>query len=605
MPIRRRLTISFLASLFLYPFLTDAQNIRGKVIYISTSQEVLLKFRSGITNYNFTPKETASLFEKQLTNKKNFSISSKAENFSTSSLAIMEGENTHLFILQYKDKLDPTTESLYDFSTKEKLRNEVEKMLGGPAETSATPAVHSSTKIVATSQVTKTEESKPISQNAIDLYLDLTLKANQAFLNKNFTEAKDYYKKALGHRPNDPWCVSQIQRIEDQQYNNIVADQRKADELDYQKHIRIADSAFVKMAYDMAKSAYTLAMGEKPNDPYAKAQLSKIDIALKEENYGLYMSIGADALSDQLFNNAESAYEEALKIKPNDAEAKKGLAKAITARTDFLKKQTGEKLKLENENRYNDNEIQRQYNLAVKQGNLALTKADYSVAKNFYAQAQALKPDETLPASQMKLINARLAEIHDADRYQEFIHLGDSSYIVKDYKSALSWYDSARTLQPSATLPNKQIMAVNRELLLLQQTTMKKRRTEEFNNALPYYKKADTLRRYQKYAESYTHFAEFLGKIDTANYDQYARPEQFYINSAKEYLSRLERYKPQPKVDSVAAPIVNDDINKKKKKKKKKDTSLNRPSNQSIIPPSVNLAIRNARLILEYHNVQS
>ena len=575
MQIRRRLTFSFLASLILYPFLADAQNLRGKVIYISSSQEVLMKFRSGITNYSFTPKETASLFEKRLTNKKNFSISSKAENFSISSLAIMEGENTHLFILQYKDKLDPTTESLYDFSTKEKLRNEVEKMLGGPTETSATPAVPTSTKIVATSQVTKKEESQPTSQNTIDLYLDLTLKANQAFLNKNYAEAKDYYKKALGYRPNDPWCVSQIQRMEDQQYNSI-ADQQKTSELGYQKHIRIADSAFKKMAYEIAKSAYTDAMGEKPNDSYARAQLSKIDLALKEENYSIYMSIGADALTDQLFDDAESAYEEALKIKPNDAEAKKGLTKTTYARADFLKKEAAEKAKLEKENRYNDNEINRQYNLAVKQGNLALTKADYSVAKNFYAQAQALKPDETLPINQLKLINSRLAEIHDEERYQELIHLGDSSYIVKDYKSALSWYDSASTLKPSATLPKKQIMAVNQELLILQQTAMKKMRTEEFNNALPYYKKADTLRRYQKYAESYTHFAEFLGKLDTTNYDQYQRSEQFYINSAKEYLSRLERYKPQPKVDTVAAPVVDDDINKKKKKKKKKDTSLNR-----------------------------
>jgi len=178
MPIMRRLTISFVASLFLYPFLTHAQDLRGKVIYISSSQEVVLKFRSKITNYSITPKEKASLFEIRLTDKKNFSIKSTVENFSISSLAIMEGENSHLFILQNNDKLDPTTESVYDFSSKEKLRNEIAKMLGAPTETSTTPAIHTSTKIVATSQVTKGEGSQSTPQNNIDLYLDLTLKAN-------------------------------------------------------------------------------------------------------------------------------------------------------------------------------------------------------------------------------------------------------------------------------------------------------------------------------------------------------------------------------------------------------------------------------------------
>jgi hypothetical protein len=86
---------------------SNGQSLRGKVIYVSSSQEVILKFRSGITNYDFSPKESASLFGKRLTNRKNLSLSSTIENFPSTTLSILEGNNTHLFLLEYKEKLDP------------------------------------------------------------------------------------------------------------------------------------------------------------------------------------------------------------------------------------------------------------------------------------------------------------------------------------------------------------------------------------------------------------------------------------------------------------------------------------------------------------------
>jgi hypothetical protein len=95
-----------------------AQSLKGKVIYVSNTQEIMIKFPSVITNYNFTNKEAANLFETRITNNKNFSINSTVAGFKTTNLIVTEGGNSHLFILQFKDPLDAKTESLYDYSKK-------------------------------------------------------------------------------------------------------------------------------------------------------------------------------------------------------------------------------------------------------------------------------------------------------------------------------------------------------------------------------------------------------------------------------------------------------------------------------------------------------
>src|SRR5689334_9917572 len=105
MPFNTKLLSLLFVSLVLCLLESKGQSLRGKVIYVSSSQEVLLKFRSAITNYDFTPRESAALFGKRLSNKKSLSISTSSESFPLTSLSIIEGNNTHLFFLQYKEKL--------------------------------------------------------------------------------------------------------------------------------------------------------------------------------------------------------------------------------------------------------------------------------------------------------------------------------------------------------------------------------------------------------------------------------------------------------------------------------------------------------------------
>ena len=697
----------FFSSILLYSSNTEGQSLRGKVIYVSSSQEVILRFKSGITNYDFSPKESANYFGKKLTNSKNLSISSTIENFPTTRLIVVEGDNTHVFLLVHKENLDPKTETIYDFSSKEKLKKEAELLDAAPKDSvpSQPQTTDTSAKVA---RPNPTQEQKTNSQTAADSYAELTIQANNAYRDQKFALARDLYTQILKVRPNDQWSLGQLEAIKNKENAGRVQEQAKASELAFKSHIKTADSAFNVKSYSVARSEYNEALSVKENDSYAKEQLGKIDKAIKEDQYKSFMSVGTEALSNQSFEEANNAFNEALKIKPNDAEAKRGLTKILAARSAKAVSDRAESARLEKEKQFNDTvaladnmfqagmyeqakskyvkagkmktgekhvenriteidsilakrkadisklkqdsldalaykkEIEKgnkafdskdyanakisfqkaqklspddkypaeristidvlllqieeqkkadanrkleeqardkQYNTAIKQGSAAMAKEDYEAAKGFYLEAQKLKPNEKLPGSQLQIINLKLASIQSDIKYETFLHYGDSSYVAKDYKSALMWYDSARILKPKESYPQKQILAVNQDLLTTDEVARKQKRSQEFDMAVVDYWKADTFRRERKYDQAYVTFSSFLNKLDTFNTNAYTRSQQFYINEAKDYLRRLEPYKPKPKVDTIAAQP--EETDKKKKKKKNKDTGfiLSSPGN--------------------------
>ena len=108
-------------------FETNAQSLRGKVIYISPSEEVRIRFGSAIENYSFVNKVESQNFKMKVVNNRSVVITSLNKYFRSTNLVITENKNTHLFILRFKDQLeDPETS--YDFSTREKLLSEIQKI---------------------------------------------------------------------------------------------------------------------------------------------------------------------------------------------------------------------------------------------------------------------------------------------------------------------------------------------------------------------------------------------------------------------------------------------------------------------------------------------
>jgi hypothetical protein len=364
---------------------SNAQSLRGKVIYISPSQEVKLKFRSAIASYSFMNKNEANHFKLTSRNKKNLLINSIGATSKSAYLTITEGENTHLFILAYIGRVEAASEVVYDYSTKEKLEFELHSMslasIAPPPQknTFVKNAVSTSTSITPVTQAVNKIEPRP-----------------------EQTEIKE-----------PP-----------------------------------ADAGQIK---------------EQPSQP-------------KNVN-----------------------------------------ASAITNKTPPIT------------------------------NNASVT----------------LSTQTSLPA-ETTFGNERSKQIADSINYERFIHFGDSTaWIVKDYKSALKWYDSAQKISPQAAFPRKQAKVVKQ--LQLEKETLEANKTRDinFNNALVHYKKGDASRLERNYAASYKEFGEFLTLVDTTNLNSYMSSQLYYINQAKDYRQRLLIH--LPKEEPVIVPATND---KKKKKRK-------------------------------------
>jgi tetratricopeptide (TPR) repeat protein len=525
-----------------------------------------------------------------------------------------------------------------------------------------------------------------------DKYLDIVNRANIAFKAAKYDEAKSLYLNAKNMRPADPWPSSQIIHIDNIKTEvNRNATERMI-ESSYRKHLATADSAFNKKAYELARMEYNEARKIKTTERYAASQLVNIDRALALESYKKEMKAGREAVSKKSYAEAEIAFNEALKSKPNDLDAKKELAKLNTLNSIQLRKTNEENTKALQLKQFNDSiaiadnmfqaglfeeartrykradkmkpgnghvskriveidsiisvrkslvnkskkdslnrvlydntiekgnkaleakdlkkakaayqqaitlypdekypaerisaidimiaqeqaeknamldrkqqlaNAEKQYSLLISKGNAAMAKKQYEVAKLHFTQASTLKPTDKVPYAQLEIINRKLEEKRNNERYDHFIHLADSTaFSAKNRIASLPFYDSARIIKPAEVYPQRQIKAINDELLTDASKKMElqkqKERTEIFNAAYDHFKQGEDARIQHKYPEAYTFYTNFLSKLDTANVNQYLSSQSLYIRLAKDYVIRLEAYKPKPVAEPIKTAPKND-----------------------------------------------
>lgn len=237
----------------------QAQSVRGKIIYVSALQDVKLKFRSAVSNYSFVNKSQASVF-KIKSSGRSLQVNSVAENIKPANIVVTEGSNTHLFILAYKSSLDASTETVYDFSSKEKLQQETQKMMAKktaeppvqniPAKNTATETGIIVTQAVVTEKVeqvsNKTASTQPVAEatarpqanssaepenNKLTSVANSPAKAKEeiviqptysseiakgtvAFKEKNYKVAKSYFQSARKLNPAAKYPAMRIAEID-------------------------------------------------------------------------------------------------------------------------------------------------------------------------------------------------------------------------------------------------------------------------------------------------------------------------------------------------------------------------------------------------------
>lgn len=372
--------------------------------------------------------------------------------------------------------------------------------------------------------------------------------ADKLYIAKNYMAAKMKYQEAAAIWPESPYPKDMIARID----ITLLAQRAHLDE-NYQAAIHKADSLFKISELDNAKAEYTLALNLKPNEDYPKTQLKIIALAYKKElehqqaNYIKLIKKANSLFAQSKYLASRNLFSKAVTIKPGDAypreklkEISQKIAERIARQREIdnnYQKQIllGRGLKAERrwaeekkayelalslkpgeagprqaiqqiDSITNQIAIQVKINKAYKQafsnGELLLAKKSYQPALGSFQKAKALKPLETAPNQQIKIIRNILAEIARKkalnEAVQKTIQKADSLLKQKKYELALKQYRTALSLKENETYPKEKINEIKEILLRLE-----KEKEQHYATTIS---KADQLFQIKNYQEALTQY---------------------------------------------------------------------------------------------------
>lgn len=310
-----------------------------------------------------------------------------------------------------------------------------------------------------------------------------------AFRADQFEEARAKYNEALGIKPKEKYPTDQLAAIAKRldELAKKAEEERKAAELEaqYQGVIAAADAALQKEDFEGAKKKYNEALGLKPKEKYPAEQLDLIARTLAERarkaeeerlaaerdaKYLAFVDKGEGFMRAEKYNEAKEQFQEALKVKPDEALPKERIVE-IDAKLDQLAREA-EALRKQQE-------LDAKYGKLIASADKKFDSKKYAEALNDYKDASQLKPDEQYPLDRMAAINdmldakakeeaekERLArEAAERDRqYNEYIVQADKDFKAKNYQAATSGYTSALEVKPGEQHPTDRLAEIQRLL---------------------------------------------------------------------------------------------------------------------------------------------
>ncbi len=506
--------------LFIFSQNLFAQNINGFEILVSKDKISSITFHSEVTNFYFDKKN--SPYKVSALGKEAIMIQTSQDVTEPYILHILEGDRKHELVITYKKDIDLSQQD-NDFSDLKLLSKLIKdfnsKQIANPSQNNVSKSSENSNSSVKQnnagndnfyfliSQADKAkkneqfDEAKIKYEQALQInpnnnytqtqlqevnkliqsrkeadYTDIITKANIAFYLDKFDEAVKYYNQALSLKPGDIYSNSQIQLIQKKiAATKIEQEKQKQDNL-YNSYISAGDRAVNNNSYDAAKMAYSEALKIKPNDALASTKLNSINQKIisdsiereREKNVALYTSFinaGNKALEEKSYDAAKSAYNEALKIKPNDAFVKakiNSIDQKIVTDNIVTEREKNEAL----------------YNNYINSGDKAFSEKLYDAAKSNYNEALNIKPEDVYAKKQVKKTDSALAELaaqaekeltlqknkDKENEYKSIISLADEDYKNGMYTQAKDEYNTALQINKNDLYSKNKIIQINKIL---------------------------------------------------------------------------------------------------------------------------------------------
>jgi len=332
-------------------------------------------------------------------------------------------------------------------------------------------------------------------------YQDALTKADNAFNNGYFQNAKKFYVEALGVKPNESYPTNRIgvieQKLEEQQRATELekqkaaeAEAKKALDNQYLGLIKNGDVSFNLKEYDKAKTNYQKALELKPGAAYPLGKLEEIEkLILAEkrkkqeeaEQLGRYQSLidsGDQELMASNYNQALTHFNDALSIQPNETYPKAKIKEIKGILEDERKKQEAEEnKKLEEEKRRGEMaEKTERYQQLIANGDKAMVDGNFSDAVTFFEQAKMIFPGKTYPKDKLNELRGLIAEAaakkaakeeevkKREQEYQESIVRGNGAFDLGRYSEAKGYYEKALSVKPDAQYPKEKLADIFKKM---------------------------------------------------------------------------------------------------------------------------------------------
>ena len=260
----------------------------------------------------------------------------------------------------------------------------------------------------------------------------------------------------------------------------------------FQSLISSGDKEFAKSEYIKAKTYYQQALRLKPNDATAKSKLDKTLIKIKEENRKEELFFEYIDKADNYYENSElekalAEYNKALKIFPKDEYAANKKEEITTILKD-------EKDKLDS------------FNEMIALGDKFLNGEKYAEAVMQYESALSVYPNNSLAKTKyQEAKNKKEAYDLKVSEFERFTAQGQEFTLRKKYAEAIAAYEQALQLFPQETELNG----------IIKDLQAKKNVSDNYNAKIT---EADALYEDQAYKDAKTAYQAALSVIPDDSY---------------------------------------------------------------------------------------
>jgi len=296
----------------------------------------------------------------------------------------------------------------------------------------------------------ETALQKIASRQALDMrYQEEIATADGFFSDKSWDPAVAAYKRASDLKPSETYPGQKITQIDS--IRQELARQLKIDS-DYKALIANADQFFSTRVLDSARVVYARAGELRPEKAYWQEQIAEIDRILAEiqrvNNEYLAAVSGADQLlSQQRYEDARGAYQDASQIKPSETYPREKIKEINETLAEIQgRRQTFDKL--------------------VVNGDLFFTGKEYFKAKENFQQALELFPDEEHPKERLRIANVKIDSIYRANKadYDKAVGEGDGFFNTYEYDKSIDAFTRAIAFLPNEDYPRMMIAKIRKTI---------------------------------------------------------------------------------------------------------------------------------------------